>query len=55
MVSYLQWNQQESGTNGRGKTYKIRLTNQIRNSGKYWFNDKLGLVVTGDINNYHLV
>jgi hypothetical protein len=21
----------ESGTNGRGKTYKIRLTNQIRN------------------------
>jgi hypothetical protein len=43
----------ESGTNGRGKTYKIRLTNQIRNLVRNIdsTNVKLGLVVTGDINN----
>lgn len=43
----------EAGTNGRGKTYKIRLTDQIRNLVKNAdsTNVKLGLVVTGDINN----
>lgn len=43
----------EAGTGGRGKTYKIRLTNQIRNLIKNAdsTNVKLGLVVTGDINN----
>lgn len=43
----------EAVTNGRGQTYKIRLTNQIRNLIKYAdsSNVKLGLVVTGDINN----
>lgn len=43
----------EAVTDGRGKTYKIRLTNQIRNLIKNAdsTNVKLGLVVTGDINN----
>ncbi|MBX9888642.1 MAG: DUF4270 domain-containing protein [Flavobacteriaceae bacterium] len=43
----------EAVTDGRGKTYKIRLTNQIRNLIKNTdsTNVKLGLVVTGDINN----
>lgn len=43
----------EAVTNGRGKTYKIRLTNQIRNLVKNAdsTNVKLGLVITGDINN----
>lgn len=43
----------ESVANGRGQTYKVRLTNQIRNLIKNAdsTNVKLGLVVTGDINN----
>ena len=42
----------ESSTNGRGLTYKIRITNQIRNLIKNAdsTNVKLGLVVTEDIN-----
>jgi len=42
-----------TGTDGRGLTYKVRLTNQIRNLIKNAdsTNVKLGLVVTGDINN----
>ena len=41
----------EAVTNGRGKTYKIRITNQIRNLIKNAdsTNVKLGLVVTEDI------
>lgn len=41
----------ETVTNGRGKTYKIRITNQIRNLIKNAdsTNVKLGLVVTEDI------
>lgn len=43
----------EAITDGRGQTYKIRLTNQIRNLIKNAdsTNVKLGLVVTGNINN----
>ncbi|MDG2430881.1 DUF4270 domain-containing protein [Flavobacterium sp.] len=43
----------EAVTDGRGQTYKVRLTNQIRNLIKNAdsTNVKLGLVVTGDINN----
>jgi hypothetical protein len=43
----------EAVTDGRGLTYKIRLTNQIRNLIKNAdsTNVKLGLVVTGNINN----
>ena len=42
----------ETSTNGRGLTYKIRITNQIRNLIKNAdsTNVKLGLVVTEDIN-----
>jgi hypothetical protein len=42
----------EASTNGRGLTYKIRITNQIRNLIKNSdsTNVKLGLVVTEDIN-----
>ncbi|MFM1754056.1 MAG: hypothetical protein RLZZ236_995 [Bacteroidota bacterium] len=41
----------EAVTNGRGQTYKIRITNQIRNLVKYAdsTNVKLGLVVTENI------
>lgn len=41
----------EAVTNGRGQTYKIRITNQIRNLVKYVdsTNVKLGLVVTENI------
>jgi hypothetical protein len=43
----------EAVTDGRGQTYKIRLTNQIRNLIKNAdsTNVKLGLVVTGNISN----
>lgn len=42
------------GGTSRGVTYKIRITNQIRNliKNKDSTNVKLGLVVTGDINTY---
>jgi hypothetical protein len=41
----------EAVTNGRGQTYKVRITNQIRNLVKYTdsTNVKLGLVVTENI------
>ena len=41
----------EAVTNGRGQTYKIRITNQIRNLVKYAdsTNVKFGLVVTENI------
>jgi hypothetical protein len=42
----------EAIADGRGQSYKIRLTNQIRNLIKNdSTNVKLGLVVTGNINN----
>jgi hypothetical protein len=43
----------EAIADGRGQSYKIRLTNQIRNLIKNAdsTNVKLGLVVTGNINN----
>jgi hypothetical protein len=44
--------QKEAVSNGRGKTYKVRVTNQIKNLIKYKdsTNVKLGVVVTEDIN-----
>jgi hypothetical protein len=41
----------EAVTNGRGQTYKVRITNQIRNLVKYAdsTNVKLGVVVTESI------
>jgi lipase chaperone LimK len=41
----------EAVTNGRGQTYKVRITNQIRNLVKHTdsTNVKLGLVVTENI------
>ena len=44
-------------TNGRGLTYKIRITNQIRNLVKHAdsTNVKLGLIVTEDINTSYLI
>ncbi|MGL5111222.1 MAG: DUF4270 domain-containing protein [Flavobacterium sp.] len=44
--------QKEAVTDGRGTTYKVRITNQIKNLIKYKdsTNVKLGVVVTEDIN-----